>query len=263
LPSDDGLSHWRCIGGSSKPIRPGPLTLDGDRPPACTVIETEGEYLHLVFDVAPDALERVLERIGEVPLPPYIHREGPAPVDDRVRYQTVFARAPGAVAAPTAGLHFTPELLAALDAAGFQRVPVTLHVGPGTFAPLRADDVTNHVLHAERFEIPAATAAAIAAARAEGRPIVAVGTTVVRTLEANANPDGTVRAGSGSTRLFIKPGYDYRVVDAMLTNFHLPKSTLLMLVCALAGKERVLGAYADAVQRGYRFYSYGDAMLIK
>jgi S-adenosylmethionine:tRNA ribosyltransferase-isomerase len=265
LASDDGLSHWRALGGASKPIRPGPLALDGAGAPACAVIENAGEYLEIVLDVPPAGVERVLQRIGEVPLPPYIHREKgtPAPVDDVQRYQTVFARAPGAVAAPTAGLHFTPELLATLEARGIERATVTLHVGPGTFAPLRSDDVDGAVLHAERYEVPESTADAIARARAEKRPVVAVGTTVVRTLETVASEDGTVRAQTGSTQLFVKPGHRFRAVDAMVTNFHLPKSTLLMLVCAFAGQERVLAAYRDAVERGYRFYSYGDAMLIR
>jgi S-adenosylmethionine:tRNA ribosyltransferase-isomerase len=263
LASDDGLSHWRCLGGASKPIRPGPLALDGNGAPACAVIETNGEWVDVVLDVAPAELPRILERIGEVPLPPYIRREGAPPVDDRDRYQTVFARAPGAVAAPTAGLHFTPELLAALEARGIRRVAVTLHVGPGTFAPLRTDDVDQVRLHAERYEISDETARAVAAARAEGRPVVAVGTTVVRTLETAATDDGTVRARSGSTQLFVRPGHRFRAVDAMLTNFHLPKSTLLMLVAAFAGRDRVLAAYRAAVDAGYRFYSYGDAMLIR
>jgi S-adenosylmethionine:tRNA ribosyltransferase-isomerase len=264
IPSDDGLSHWRCLGGASKPIRPGPLQLDGRGAPACAVIETHGEYVDVVFDVPPSNLPGILERIGEVPLPPYIKREAglKAPVDDRDRYQTVFARAPGAVAAPTAGLHFTPELLQALEARGIHKATVTLHVGPGTFAPLRTDEVDGVQLHAERYEVPQATAEAIARARAEQRPIIAVGTTVVRTLETAAAEDGTVRAQSGSTKLFIKPGHVFRAVDKMVTNFHLPKSTLLMLVAAFAGKDRILAAYNDAVAQGYRFYSYGDAMLI-
>jgi len=267
LASDDGLSHWRCLGGASKPIRPGPLQLDGAAAPACAVvaIEGSGEYLEVVFDVPPEAFLRIVERIGRVPLPPYIRREPgqPAPVDDHERYQTMFARAPGAVAAPTAGLHFTPELLSALETRGMLLATVTLHVGPGTFQPLRSDDVSQAVLHAERYEVPVATAEAIALARRQGRPVVAVGTTVVRTLETAATDERTVRAGAGSTQLFVKPGHPFRVVDAMVTNFHLPKSSLLMLVCAFAGKERVLAAYREAVAEGYRFYSYGDAMLIK
>jgi S-adenosylmethionine:tRNA ribosyltransferase-isomerase len=167
------------------------------------------------------------------------------------------------VAAPTAGLHFTPELLASLEAAGIRRATVTLHVGPGTFAPLRDDVVDGLELHAERYVLPDETARAIAEQRAAGRPVIAVGTTVARTLESCAEGERLVRAGGGETRLFIKPGFRFRVVDALVTNFHLPRSSLLMLVAALAGKERILAAYAEAVARGYRFYSYGDAMLIK
>ncbi len=192
---------------------------------------------------------------GEVPLPPYIER-APTEVDGE-RYQTVFARAPGAVAAPTAGLHFTEDMLAALDT-----VSVTLHVGPGTFAPVRVDDIEAHVMHEERFAIPPATAAAYAAARAAGRPVVAIGTTVVRTLESALDPDGTLAAGPGTTRLFIRPGRPVRAVDVLVTNFHMPRSTLLMLVCAFAGVERVRAAYRAAVAARYRFFSYGDAMLL-
>ncbi len=268
LPAVDGdaREHWRCIGGASKPIRPGAIELEGDRPPRAEVLAVHGEYVDVAFTTA-GGLEAALERVGEVPLPPYIRRERPV-ADDAVRYQTVFARAPGAVAAPTAGLHFTPALLGALEARGVRRASVTLHVGPGTFAPLRTDDVSDHVLHAERYQIPPATAQAIAETRAAGHPIVAVGTTVVRTLETAAalQEDGTVRAGAGATQLFIKPGHTFRAVDQLLTNFHLPKSTLLMLVAAFAGPDgraRVLAAYAEAVAAGYRFYSYGDAMLLQ
>jgi S-adenosylmethionine:tRNA ribosyltransferase-isomerase len=252
----DGV--WRCLGGASKPIRPGPLALDGADPPMAEVVAVAGEYVDVRFD---GDLDGYLLRHGEVPLPPYIKREQPDPTD-RERYQTVYARAPGAVAAPTAGLHFTPELLAALEAHGIRRASVTLHVGPGTFAPLRADALAGQTLHAERYVIPDATARAIAETRAAGRPVVAVGTTVVRTLEAAATPEGTVAAGAGTTAIFIRPGHRFAVVDAMLTNFHLPRSSLLILVAAFAGRERILAAYADALARGYRFYSYGDAMLI-
>jgi S-adenosylmethionine:tRNA ribosyltransferase-isomerase len=256
----DERPGWVCIGGASKPIRPGPLELvDG---PRGEVLRVAGEYVDVAFDASHEELAAYIERHGEVPLPPYIRREQPDRAD-RERYQTVFARAPGAAAAPTAGLHFTPELLAALAARGIERATITLHVGPGTFAPLRADVLDGQSLHPERYEVPEATARAVAAARAAGRPVVAVGTTVVRTLESVARDDGTLVAGSGATDLFIRPGYRFRAVDMMLTNFHLPKSSLVILVAAFAGKERVLGAYEDAITRGYRFYSYGDAMLIK
>jgi S-adenosylmethionine:tRNA ribosyltransferase-isomerase len=200
---------------------------------------------------------------GELPLPPYIARPEGLSDADAERYQTVYARAPGAVAAPTAGLHFTPELFAAATARGIERVAVTLHVGLGTFAPIRVDDTREHVMHVERYDVPAAASATIAAARAAGRPIVAVGTTVARTLESASDAAGVPRPGPGATQLFITPGYRFRAVDWLVTNFHLPQSTLLMLVSAFAGRERVLAAYRAAVAERYRFFSYGDAMLIE
>jgi S-adenosylmethionine:tRNA ribosyltransferase-isomerase len=182
-------------------------------------------------------------------------------VDDRSRYQTVFARVPGAIAAPTAGLHFTDDLLAELRAAGHQLAWVTLHVGPGTFRPVEVEDPAAHELDPEWYVVPAETAEAVNRARQQGRPVVAVGTTVVRTLESVAR-DGRIEAGQGSTRLFILPGFAFQVVTDLVTNFHLPRSTLLMLVAAFAGHQRVMSAYQDAIARGYRFYSYGDAMLL-
>jgi S-adenosylmethionine:tRNA ribosyltransferase-isomerase len=202
-----------------------------------------------------------LERVGEVPLPPYIRRPSGPSGGDRERYQTVYARVPGAVAAPTAGLHLTAELLAAVHAAGVAVATLTLHVGPGTFMPLRCDDLAGHTMASERYEVPAATADAVAAARAEGRRIVAVGTTTVRALE-SAAADRALRAGPGEASLFIHPGHRFRVVDALLTNFHLPRSPLLALVSALAGWDRVRSAYEEAVRLRYRFYSFGDAMLV-
>jgi S-adenosylmethionine:tRNA ribosyltransferase-isomerase len=227
----------------------------------------EGRCLFRLEGRGVRSLLEVLDQIGEMPLPPYIEaarREGAAAsVDDRERYQTVYASAPGAVAAPTAGLHFTPEILAALVAAGHEVARLTLHVGPGTFRPVKTDDPRAHRMDVEHYDIPEDTAAAIARARAEGRPVVAVGTTVVRTLEASARENGgAVVAGPGSTALFILPGDSFAVVDAMITNFHLPQSTLLMLVCAFAGTDHVLATYREAVERGYRFYSYGDSMLL-
>jgi S-adenosylmethionine:tRNA ribosyltransferase-isomerase len=200
----------------------------------------------------------VLDRLGDVPLPPYIEREGGASSDDRERYQTVYAERPGAVAAPTAGLHFTPELLAALDARGIERAPLTLHVGLGTFAPVRGDDLREHRMHRERFVIPEQTARLVGS----GRPVVAIGTTSVRALEAAAVGPREVRPGPGATDLFIGPGFRFQVVDHLVTNFHLPGSTLLVLVSAFAGHARVMSAYRHAVAAGYRFYSYGDAMLL-
>jgi S-adenosylmethionine:tRNA ribosyltransferase-isomerase len=211
------------------------------------------------LDFAPGADPHAL---GEAPLPPYIRREAPR-AEDEARYQTVYARVPGAVAAPTAGLHLTHALLAALRGAGIGVAELVLHVGAGTFRPLREEDVAAGRLHAERFELPEATAAAVAETRARGGRVVAVGTTTTRVLEAQAEGDGRVAPGRGRTALFVRPGHRFRVVDALLTNFHLPRSSLLLLVAAFAGREAVLDAYRDAIARGYRFYSYGDAMLVR
>jgi len=208
----------------------------------------------------PGPVATLLETAGHVPLPPYIRRADAS--GDRAWYQTVFAARPGAVAAPTAGLHFTPRLLAALAERGIERACITLHVGPGTFEPLRREAWERGELHAEVFALPPATAAAIERARQRGGRVVAVGTTTARVLEACAAPDRRVLAQTGETRLFIRPPYAPRVVDALLTNFHLPRTSLLMLVAAFAGRERVLAAYAAAGRAGFRFYSYGDAMLI-
>ena len=220
--------------------------------------------VHLAFPLSHEELMAALERCGRAPLPPYIKRPPEADPDreaDLARYQTVYARRPGAIAAPTAGLHFTPELLARLDAKGVARTAVTLHVGIGTFKPVTAERIEDHVMHAEAFEMSDEAARAIAAAREAGRRVVAVGTTATRVLEAVAREPQPCPA-SGSTRLFITPGFEFRLTDALVTNFHLPRSTLLMLVAAFAGRESVLAAYEEAKRLGYRFYSYGDAMLI-
>jgi S-adenosylmethionine:tRNA ribosyltransferase-isomerase len=210
----------------------------------------------------PASVEALLETHGLPPLPPYIRRYRKPGGEDWARYQTVYATRPGAVAAPTAGLHLTAELLAALEARGVELCRVTLHVGPGTFRPVRARRVAEHRMDPERFEVSPATAAALTRARREGRRVVAVGTTTARALETAARPDGSLAPGAGWTALTIVPGHEFRAVDALLTNFHLPRSSLLLLVAAFAGRERVLGAYAHAVAAGYRFYSYGDAMLV-
>jgi S-adenosylmethionine:tRNA ribosyltransferase-isomerase len=208
----------------------------------------------------PDA---VLARDGLPPLPPYIRRApGHDPAPDRSRYQTVYARAGEAAAAPTAGLHFTPPLLATLAGRGIATAAINLEVGYGTFAPVRTEEIEDHRLHSERYELPAAAAAAVAAAKSRGGRVVAVGTTVVRTLEHSAGEDGALRPGAGETAMFIYPGYRFRVVDALITNFHLPRSTLLMLVAAFAGRDYILRAYRHALDAGFRFLSYGDAMLI-
>ncbi len=249
--------RWTALARPGRRLKPGTrlsvgaeveLTLEGS--------DADG----LVTLRADRPLGPVLERCGHVPLPPYIRRaDEPA---DRERYQTLFARAPGSIAAPTAGLHFSRELLAALAGRGIELATVTLHVGPGTFQPIRGERIDEHRMAAERFSVPAPTAAAIDRARDRGGRVVAVGTTVVRTLETAALAGGRVAPGGGRSELFIRPGHRFRVVDLLLTNFHLPRSTLLLLVCAFAGRERVLAAYREAVAAGYRFYSYGDAMLV-
>jgi S-adenosylmethionine:tRNA ribosyltransferase-isomerase len=205
-------------------------------------------------------VDRAIDAMGHVPLPPYIRRDDDP--EDRERYQTIFARARGSVAAPTAGLHFDAATLASLQSAGIGWATLTLHVGYGTFKPVRAVEVQKHQVDAEQFDIPAATVDAVRTARTGGSRIVAVGTTTTRALESAAGETGDLRTGPGAAELFIYPGYRFRVVDALLTNFHLPRSSLFMLVCALAGRELMLAAYRDAIARGFLFYSYGDAMLI-
>jgi len=222
------------------------------------VLGRDQDLYRLAFDGVPSVAE-YLERYGELPLPPYITRT--AGVDDDSRYQTVYAREAGAVAAPTAGLHFDQEMLRRLDAARVRCAFLTLHVGAGTFQPVRASNVEEHRMHAERYWIPDETAAAVAQARARGARVVAVGTTSLRALESAAS-GGCLAPGGGETALFITPGFRFQIADALITNFHLPRSTLLMLVSAFAGREHVLAAYRHAVDRHYRFFSYGDAMLI-
>jgi S-adenosylmethionine:tRNA ribosyltransferase-isomerase len=207
-------------------------------------------------------LSVLLERFGEIPLPPYIKRPTGSHVQDRDRYQTVYARHPGAVAAPTAGLHFTEDLLAAIRQQGIETVFVTLHVGAGTFQPIRVEQIETHKMEEEEYELSAAAAERINAAKASGRKIIAVGTTTTRVLESAYTSDGKVQAGRRRTSLFIYPGYRFAVIEGLITNFHLPRSTLLLLVSAFAGRDLILKAYAEAVARRYRFYSYGDAMLI-
>jgi S-adenosylmethionine:tRNA ribosyltransferase-isomerase len=262
-----GEREFNAMGRSSKGFAPGmPLILDSGDRVVVTACLPDGLVRVRLPDGAPD-LWPFLEAVGEIPLPPYIERAaGPTP-EDRERYQTVFARAEGAVAAPTAGLHFTPELLAATRARGCELATVTLHVGLGTFMPIRASSLAEHVMHSERYAIPEATALAVARARTAGRPVLAVGTTVVRALEsaaaAAADRDGTVQPGEAETRIFIREPYRFRVVDQLMTNFHLPGSTLLVMVAAFAGRRNILAAYAAAVAARYRFFSYGDGMLIR
>jgi S-adenosylmethionine:tRNA ribosyltransferase-isomerase len=258
-PLEGGTGRrWRAMGQASKPIRAGAeLAFDGL---SARVVAAEGDGFYSVeLDREGAALEEALARAGRMPLPPYIRREPDE--RDRTRYQTIWAREPGSAAAPTAGLHFTEALLARLDARGVRRASLTLHVGPGTFLPVRGESIEHHRMHAERYEVPAEAAEAIAACRARGGRVVAVGTTSVRTLE-SAFDGERVAPGAGRTTLFVRPGHAFRAVDVLVTNFHLPRSTLLMLVSAFGGTERVLAAYREAVARGYRFFSYGDAMLL-
>ncbi len=251
-----------CLVKAAKPLRVDSRLDFGENLRARVLEGGQGRYT-LAFE-CPGDFEDLLARIGRVPLPPYIRRQTAPAADGRdgSAYQTVYAAHPGAVAAPTAGLHFTGDLLACIRAAGVRVAEVTLHVGYGTFRPVRVTDIREHRMHAECFDFPGEAAREINRARQEGRRVVAVGTTCVRTLEFAADAHGRVSAGSGWCDLFIYPGYAFKVVGAMITNFHLPGSTLLMLVAAFAGRDRILAAYREAVARKYRFYSYGDAMFI-
>jgi S-adenosylmethionine:tRNA ribosyltransferase-isomerase len=223
----------------------------------------DGGEITVKFSVPDEKLPEFLQKYGEPPLPPYIRREAGEARQDQARYQTIYAAREGAIAAPTAGLHFTPELLAKLEAKNISRVNVTLHVGAGTFQPVKAERVSDHIMHSEWGEISAGAADAINAARRESRRIVAVGTTSLRLLESAADKKGIVRPFSGETDIFIYPGYHFKTADTLMTNFHLPKSTLFMLVSAFAGVDRIRAAYAHAMAQNYRFYSYGDAVLLE
>jgi S-adenosylmethionine:tRNA ribosyltransferase-isomerase len=260
-PRADGT--WLALARNAKKLRLGD-TLDfaGAALQAEVAAEPVDGAVALRFNLEGAAFDAALRAAGALALPPYIDRpEGPT-ADDAQDYQTVFARTDGAVAAPTAGLHFTPDLLDRLDVAGIERATVTLHVGAGTFLPMRGDKVSDHRIHAERGEITAATADQLNSARAAGRRIVCVGTTTLRLLEAASDESGT-RAFSGETDIFILPGHRFHGMDLLMTNFHLPKSTLFMLVCAFAGTDRMRAAYAHAIASGYRFYSYGDSSLLE
>ncbi len=251
---------WLCMARASKPIRANTSLqiLRGDDVHCMAEVLAERDehgYLAVRFEIP--ALE-VCEQVGHLPLPPYIERVAGPTTADHSRYQTVYADEPGAVAAPTAGLHFTSELLERIRQRGAVIAPLTLHVGPGTFAPVRTEDIRQHRLHQERYVIPERTAELVGS----GREVVAIGTTSVRALEASARGSGRVVAGAGRTDLFIRPGFEFRVVDYLVSNFHLPESTLLMLVAAFVGFERTLAAYRHAVSNRYRFYSYGDAMWL-
>jgi len=257
-PAGDG--NWTTLAKPAKRLRKGDTVTFGSGFSA-QVARREGPEVDLLFDRSGDDLLEVLDRQGSMPLPPYMGRDGDA--QDLVDYQTVYADEAGAVAAPTAGLHFTPELLQDLEQAGIGRALLTLHVGAGTFLPVTAEDTDDHKMHAEWGRIDEAAADAINAARASGGRVVAVGTTSLRLLESTADDNGLVQPWSGETDIFITPGYSFRCVDVLLTNFHLPKSTLFMLVCAFAGIKRMREAYRHATETGYRFYSYGDCCLIE
>lgn len=257
LAGDDEI--WAGLTRSSKPLRVGSKVLFDHGLTAELVAEGDGGSRLIRFECEGEFLQ-LLEQVGHVPLPPYIHRQDGQ--HDRERYQTVFARHAGAVAAPTAGLHFTQPLLEQLAAAGVEIVPLTLHVGLGTFMPVRTNNLLEHRMHSEVYQISEPTAAVINRARQQGRRIIALGTTSTRALEAAADEQGLLKPGTGETDIFITPGYRFRLVDGLITNFHLPKSTLLVLVSAFAGRDLILKAYQRAIEEKFRFFSYGDCMLI-
>lgn len=257
-----GADTWRALAKPGKRLREGDGLFFDEGLFANIVSKDEDGALTLRFDRRGGALDAAIAKIGAAPLPPYIAAKRAPDADDQQDYQTIYAVKDGAVAAPTAGLHFTNDLLARLDEAGVERTQVTLHVGAGTFLPVKAEDTEAHVMHAEWREIPKAAAEAINRARAEGRRVIAIGTTALRSVESAADEDGRIRAEAGETAIFITPGYRFRIVDGLWTNFHLPRSTLFMLVCAFAGADRMKRAYAHAIAQKYRFYSYGDASLL-
>jgi S-adenosylmethionine:tRNA ribosyltransferase-isomerase len=268
-------SRWTAFMKPGKRLKPGDRVSFGETPKdigdrACLLgaldatVADKGEdgEVTLSFDLAGPDLDLAIAERGMMPLPPYIAAKRPEDDRDRADYQTVYAREDGSVAAPTAGLHFTPDLLKALDGQGIERAFVTLHVGAGTFLPVKTDEVAEHRMHPEYGEVSVATAEAINAAKAQGRRVVCVGTTSLRLVESAAGADGVVRPFAAETSIFITPGYRFRGADGLMTNFHLPKSTLFMLVCAFAGSQRMKAAYAHAIADGYRFYSYGDSSLL-
>ncbi len=253
-------TDWEALVRPGRRLKPGTVCSFGDGLLRCEILgnveETGGRTVRFLYD---GVFEEILDRLGEMPLPPYIHEK----LQDRDRYQTVYAKQDGSAAAPTAGLHFTPELLEKIRNKGITVVPVLLHVGLGTFRPVKVEDAEKHVMHSEFCQVTEEAAAALNRIRAEGGRIVCVGTTSVRTLETFSRPDGTVVSGAGDTAIFIYPGVRLKAVDALITNFHLPQSTLLMLVSALTGREEALRVYRLAVQERYRFFSFGDAMFIE
>ena len=252
-------TDWEALVRPGRRLKPGTRCSFGDGLLCCEILgnveDTGGRTVRFIFD---GVFEEILDRLGEMPLPPYIHEK----LQDKDRYQTVYARQDGSAAAPTAGLHFTPELLERIRQKGVTVVPVLLHVGLGTFRPVKVEDAEKHVMHSEFCQVTEDAAAALNCVRSSGGRIICVGTTSVRTLETYSLPDGTVTAGSGDTAIFIYPGVRIKAVDALITNFHLPQSTLLMLVSALMGREEALRVYREAVSERYRFFSFGDAMFI-
>jgi S-adenosylmethionine:tRNA ribosyltransferase-isomerase len=258
LLRDLGGGEWECMTRPGRSTRVGATIVFGDGE-LCAEITGEGAGGTRRVKFTHDGVfTELLDRLGKMPLPPYIHGE----LGDAERYQTVYSRVAGSAAAPTAGLHFTREMLDDIRRMGVKVSFVTLHVGPGTFRPVKAEDIREHAMHAEYCSIPRATADAVNAARASGCRVIAVGTTSCRTLESGAGADGRIGEYSGFTDIFIYPGYEFKCVDGLLTNFHLPESTLIMLVSALAGRENTLRAYSEAIRERYRFYSFGDAMLV-
>ncbi len=254
----DGL--WKALVKHSSRIKYGSKVIFGDGKLTAKILDkTEAQERLIKFETEDDP-KKIIEEIGKPPLPPYIKRE--AEPEDKERYQTIYAKEEGAVAAPTAGLHFTDSIFEKLKAKGIDRVEITLHVGLGTFQPVKSENVEDHIMHEEIFSIPNDVAEKINDVKSRGKKIVAVGTTTVRTLESSVDNEGKVIPNSGSTDIFIYPGYKFKIVDAMITNFHLPRSTLIMLVSAFAGRDFIMKAYQSAVKEKYRFYSYGDAMLI-
>ena len=261
LHKREGLRSWWAFVRNAKRVRDGDMVDFGHGVHAMAVERDEVGAILLAFH-GEEPVELLLEKAGQMPLPPYIASKRPTDADDAVDYQTMFARKSGAVAAPTAALHFTDRLVEAIDARGIARETLTLHVGAGTFMPVKVDNTANHRMHSEWGRIDAATADRLNAARARGGRLIAVGTTSLRLIESAAADDGTIRAFDGDTAIFITPGYRFKAVDGLLTNFHLPKSTLFMLVSALMGLDVMKQAYAHAIARGYRFYSYGDGSLL-
>ncbi len=258
LLKDLGDNTWECLSKPQKRVKIGSVISfgDGKLKAECVKLEDEGiTTFKLIYD---GILVEILDELGSMPLPPYIHEK----LEDKNRYQTVYAKHPGSAAAPTAGLHFTKELLEKIKQKGIEIIPITLHVGLGTFRPVNVEDTANHKMHSEYYEICASSAERLNAAKKEGKRIVAVGTTSVRTLESAIHEDGLFYPECKETDIFIYPGFKFKAIDALITNFHLPKSTLIMLVSALAGRENILNAYKIAVEEKYRFFSFGDAMFI-